>query len=267
MALISHFLFPFFRILLTRPAASLLGEFYQCITDSTDSTDTVRTGDSSTVSQYTVDLLQEMTVPKNTKNTTDREPKYQNLSIQNDTSTADLGPSNSGMYTVETAVFEWLESELDSILENAHTTHTQNVSLSVSASAASTSLQLSFVCSVLVTSSCQLEALIWQQSEALTDTNFTDYSSAPMSLSLPLPVPPVIPPRNLGSVFGTTIPGGAGGGTGSVGAMTGLGSVTNGAHLLSLRSACSRALSKYRGASLSLLSCDAVRDTSRFRCV
>jgi hypothetical protein len=211
------------------------------------------------VSQYTVDLLQEMTISKTTKNITELEPKFQNLNIQNDTSTADLGP-NSGMYTVETAVFEWLESELDIILDNAHTYHTQ------AASAASSSLQLSFVCSILVTLSCQLEALIWQQSEALTDNNFTDYSSTPISLSLPLPVPPVIPPRDLGSVPGIMITGGTGGGTGSIGAGTGLGSGTNGAHLVSLRSACSRALSKYRGASLSLLSCDAVRDTSRFRC-
>jgi hypothetical protein len=208
------------------------------------------------VSQYTVDLVQEMAISKTTKNVTELEPKFQNLKIQNDTSTVDLG-LNSGMYTVETAVFEWLESELDIILDNAHTCHTQ------AASAASTSLQLSFVCSVLVTLSCQLEALIWQQSEALTDNNFTDYSSTPVSLSLPLPIPPVIPFRDLGSVPGIMI---TGGGTGSIGAGTGLGSGTNGAHLVSLRSACSRALSKYRGASLSLLSCDAVRDTSRFRC-
>lgn len=251
-----------FRILLNRPSASLLGEFYQCVTDSTDSTDTVRTVDSSTVSQYTVDLIQEMTVPKTTKNITDLEPKFQNLTVENEISSADPGLLNSNMYTVETAVFEWLESEIDFILSNAHTCHTQ------SASAASTSLQLSFVCSVLVTLGCQLEALIWQQSEALTDTNFTDYTSTPISLSLPLPlpVPPVnTHPRDLGPVPGITITGNTGSGTGSVGAGTGLGSGTNGAYLVSLRSTCSRVLSKYRGASLSLLSSDAVKDTSRFR--
>ena len=245
----------FFRILLNRPSASLLGEFYQIVTDSTDGTDALLTVENIS-SQYSVDFVDVFTPTKVNKNATELVPKFQNLNIQNNTIISDPGSLDFGMYSVEMSVLEWLEPELEKIIENAPTYYTHT------ASAVSSSLQLSFVCSVLLSLTYQIEALINQQNEAHTEMNFTDYSGPPISPSLH--VPPVTPHRDPGSVPGNMEVGGTPGvGTGSnLGPGTG---VESRARLLSLRCVCSRVLSKYRGVSLSLLSSDAVKDTSRFR--
>ena len=141
---------------------------------------------------------------------------------------------------VEVAILYWLESVLSSVTKNS-SMYFQG--------AVRNSLQLDFICYWLIVLSVQIEALTLQRNELKMESNCADTSSNSNQLQAPS--------SNLGNDNSSSSYRGVE-----------MGSAVKGTMDLSiLRCVCSQVLSKCRGVSLSLLSCDVIRDTGRFRYV
>jgi hypothetical protein len=273
------------RILTTQPTASLFGEYYNSVTDTdsstygTDSTDTVRYDANNVTSTFTSDFIQELeSRTKNVDNQTISDINNQ-LEIKNKNEIIE-----SELFIVEHSVINWLENSLKMIVKNAHLYHTLTHTA-----------QTNVICSILVIIGRKIESLICQEKERNEENNYTDIGGS-KSGTLSLPGYTNSNSNQLSSldkikekekqkenenelgrttiaVAGMGVGRGAGVGAG-VGGSVGAGgggmgrqekAVSATQSMSVLRCTASQLLSSYRGASLSLLGVDIVKETSKFR--
>ena len=116
------------------------------------------------------------------------------------------------------------------------------------------SLQLKLVCSVLKVACSQLERLIKYQNECETATNFADSHTIPV-LNLTFSSVKISNSTDFNNADNNKV--------NTISQI--LKNKNNSEKIKDLRGICTQVLSKYRGAVLHLLSCNAVRETSRFK--